>query len=31
MMNGRDDFVSPFETAQRPLFMALGTKDKVFK
>lgn len=25
MVNGRDDFVNPVETSQRPLFNALGT------
>ena len=25
MVNGRDDFLSPPETAQKPLFNALGT------
>jgi dienelactone hydrolase len=29
ILNGRDDVI-PYETAQRPLFDALGTKDKVF-
>jgi cephalosporin-C deacetylase-like acetyl esterase len=31
MLNGRTDFLVPFETGQRPLFDALGTEDKVFK
>jgi hypothetical protein len=31
MLNGRNDFLVPFEPAQRLLFEALGTKDKVFK
>ena len=31
MLNGRDDFMLPYETSQRPLFEALGTKDKVLK
>jgi len=32
MLNGRDDFISPVKTHQRPLFEALGTPepDKVF-
>jgi formylglycine-generating enzyme required for sulfatase activity len=32
MLNGRDDFIFPVETHQRPLFEALGTQkpDKVF-
>jgi hypothetical protein len=33
MLNGRDDFIFPMETHQKPLFEALGTKkaDKVFR
>ena len=33
MLNGRDDFIFPVETHQRPFFEALGTKepDKVFR
>jgi eukaryotic-like serine/threonine-protein kinase len=31
MLNGRDDFMFPYETSQRPLFEALGTRNKVFK
>jgi dienelactone hydrolase len=31
MLNGRNDFIVPFEPNQRLLFEALGTKDKVFK
>ena len=31
MLNGRSDFMVPFEPNQRLLFEALGTKDKVFK
>ena len=31
MLNGRDDFIHPYETSQRPLFDALGTKDKLLK
>ena len=31
MLNGRSDFMVPYETNQRPLFEALGTKEKVFK
>ena len=31
MLNGRSDFMVPFEPAQRLLFEALGTKDKVLK
>jgi eukaryotic-like serine/threonine-protein kinase len=33
MLNGRDDFIFPVETHQKPLFDALGTKepDKVFR
>jgi eukaryotic-like serine/threonine-protein kinase len=33
MVNGRDDFISPVETDQKPLFAAFGTKepDKVFR
>jgi dienelactone hydrolase len=31
MLNGRSDFMIPFEPNQRLLFEALGTKDKVFK
>jgi len=30
MLNGRDDFMVPYETNQRVLFDALGTKNKVF-
>ena len=26
MLNGRDDFMLPYETNQQPLFEALGTK-----
>jgi hypothetical protein len=29
MLNGRDDFMVPYETQQRVLFDALGTKEKV--
>ena len=28
MLNGRDDFMVPYETNQRVLFEALGSKDK---
>jgi dienelactone hydrolase len=28
MLNGRDDFLYPLETSQRPLFQALGTPDR---
>ena len=33
MLNGRDDFIFPMETHQKPLFEALGTQkpDKVFR
>jgi formylglycine-generating enzyme required for sulfatase activity/dienelactone hydrolase len=31
MLNGRDDFIHPYETSQLPLFDALGTKDKLLK
>ena len=31
MLNGRSDFMVPFEPNQRLLFEALGAKDKVFK
>jgi dienelactone hydrolase len=31
MLNGRDDFISPYESSQLPLFDALGTKDKLLK
>jgi formylglycine-generating enzyme required for sulfatase activity len=31
MLNGRSDFMVPYEPNQRMLFEALGTKDKVFK
>jgi formylglycine-generating enzyme required for sulfatase activity/dienelactone hydrolase len=31
MLNGRDDFIHPYETSQRPLFEALGTKQKELK
>jgi dipeptidyl aminopeptidase/acylaminoacyl peptidase len=31
MLNGRNDFMVPYETGQLPLFELLGTKDKVFK
>jgi dienelactone hydrolase len=31
MLNGRNDFIVPFEPNQRLLFEALGTKDKVLK
>ena len=31
MLNGHSDFMVPFEPAQRLLFEALGTKDKVLK
>jgi formylglycine-generating enzyme required for sulfatase activity/dienelactone hydrolase len=31
MLNGRDDFIHPYETSQRPLFDALGTTDKLLK
>ena len=27
MLNGRDDFLFPLETAQKPLFRAFGTKE----
>ena len=30
MLNGRDDFMVPYETNQRVLFEALGSKDKNF-
>jgi len=31
MLNGRSDFIVPFEPNQRLLFEALGTKEKVLK
>ena len=30
MLNGRDDLIYPVETAQKPMFNALGTQDKRF-